>query len=205
MMKDLVLGDYLEKLASADPVPGGGTASAVSGATAAGLVAMVASLTIGKKGYEDSWKMMEEVKEEALKLKERLMVLADKDADSYQAVLNCFKMPKNTDEEKTARSKAIQDATLEAAKIPLSVAEISAQIFPLAKQVVLHGNKNAVSDGAVAALLSRTAVRGAVLNVLINAGSLKNEEAKNDLLKMSQQLNDIADKSEAEILKLTNL
>ena len=205
MLKELVLNDYLAKLSSSDPVPGGGAASAISGATAAGLVAMVAALTSGKKNYEDSWKMMDEVRPEALKIQEELTDLADKDADSYQAVLDCFKMPKDTDEEKAARSKAIQTATLEAAKVPLRIAELSSQIFGMAKQMVLHGNKNAVSDGAVAALLARAAVHGAVLNVLINAGSLKDENAREDLRKRCEELRKMADQQEAEILKLTNL
>lgn len=205
MFKDMKLEEYLNSISSKDPVPGGGTTSAISGATAASLIAMVAGLTAGKKGYEDSWETMEEIRKEALNLKEELISLSEKDSESYQAVFNCFKMPKETDEEKAKRSEAIQKATLEAALIPLSVAEISSQLFKMAKIVVEKGNKNAVSDGACAALLARSAVRGAALNVKINLSSLKDEKSRNELAKKVESYINIADKSEAEILQLTGL
>lgn len=205
MFKEMVLNDYLNQLASESPVPGGGTASAISGANAAALVAMVTGLTIGKKNYEDSWTKMEEIKEKAMNIKEELLVLADKDSDSYAAVLNCFKMPKETDEDKKKRSAAIQEATLGAALIPLNVAQTTAKIFDLAEEVVKYGNKNAVSDGAVAALHARCAVHGAILNVLINVSSLKDENKRNELTKITTELTEYADRREKEILKLVNL
>lgn len=205
MLKELVLNEYLDKLASSDPVPGGGAASAISGATAAGLVEMVARLTSGKKGYEEVTEEMNKILEEASKIREELVDLADKDADSYQAVLDCFKMPKSTDEEKSLRSQAIQKATLGAAQVPLRIAERCREIFPLAMAVVEKGNKNAVSDGAVAALLSRAAVHGAVLNVLINVSSLKDEKVREELTLKTTELKEAADKYEKEILLKTNL
>ena len=192
----------MDNLASDSPVPGGGSAAALAGAGAAGLIAMVAALTMGKTGYEEHWDEMSKVKEEMDKAKDFFLNAMDEDAGSYAKVMDCFKMPKNTDEEKACRLQAIQDTLYGAAIVPLRIAEKAAELFRFAEIVIDKGNKNAASDGAVAALMARTSVRGALYNVKINASSLKDPESKADLLKKADSLAKRSAQAESTVLKL---
>ena len=192
----------MDNLASDSPVPGGGSAAALTGAGAAGLIAMVAALTMGKTGYEEHWDEMSKVKEEMDKAKDFFLNAMDEDAGSYAKVMDCFKMPKNTDEEKACRLQAIQDTLYGAAIVPLRIAEKAAELFRFAEIVIDKGNKNAASDGAVAALMARTSVRGALYNVKINASSLKDPESKADLLKKADSLAKRSAQAESTVLKL---
>ncbi|MFA7660496.1 MAG: cyclodeaminase/cyclohydrolase family protein [Anaerovoracaceae bacterium] len=202
MFKELTINQFIENLASDSPVPGGGSAAALTGAGAAGLIAMVAALTIGKTGYEEHWDEMAKVKEEMDKAKDFFLNAMDEDAGSYAKVMDCFKMPKNTDEEKVCRLQAIQDTLYGAAIVPLQIAEKAAELFRFAEIVIDKGNKNAASDGAVAALMARTSVRGALYNVKINASSLKDAESKADLLKKAESLEKRSAQAESTVLKL---
>ena len=202
MFKELTINQFIENLASDSPVPGGGSAAALTGAGAAGLIAMVAALTIGKTGYEEHWDEMAKVKEEMDKAKDFFLNAMDEDAGSYAKVMDCFKMPKNTDEEKVCRLQAIQDTLYGAAIVPLQIAEKAAELFRVAEIVIDKGNKNAASDGAVAALMARTSVRGALYNVKINASSLKDAESKADLLKKAESLEKRSAQAESTVLKL---
>lgn len=202
MLKELTINQFTQELSSDTPAPGGGSASAMTGATAAGLVAMVASLTIGKKGYEDSWAMMKEIKEEMEGYRVFFLEGMDRDADSYTKVMDCYKLPKETEEEKMARAEAIQKTLYQAAVVPLEIAEKAAKIFGYAKKVVEYGNKNAASDGAVAALMARAALKGGLHNVMINAASLKDPAQKENLMAKVHSLEKTADKEEAEVMAL---
>ncbi|MFA5634394.1 MAG: cyclodeaminase/cyclohydrolase family protein [Anaerovoracaceae bacterium] len=202
MFKELTINQFIENLASDSPVPGGGSAAALTGAGAAGLIAMVAALTIGKTGYEEHWDEMAKVKEEMDKAKDFFLNAMDEDAGSYAKVMDCFKMPKNTDEEKVCRLQAIQETLYGAAIVPLQIAEKAAELFRFAEIVIDKGNKNAASDGAVAALMARTSVRGALYNVKINASSLKDAESKADLLKKAESLEKRSAQAESTVLKL---
>ncbi len=202
MLKELTIEKFTDTLASDSPVPGGGSASAMAGATGASLVAMVASLTIDKTGYEGQWDEMSKIKEEMMEYRAFFLEAMDRDAGSYAKVIDCFKLPKGCEEEKDFRLNAIQDALYGAALVPLEIAQKAAGIFDFAKLVVEKGNKNAASDGAVAALMARAAVKGALHNVMINAASLKSEERKNDLSKKTEELKRIADKKEKEVMEL---
>lgn len=201
MLKDLTVTEFMETLASDSPVPGGGSVAALCGATACDLIAMVASLTIGKKGYEDAWDEMAALKEKMVETGKTFLDSMDEDAESYAKVVGCFKLPKDTEEEKAARAAAIQAATKEAALVPLSVAEAAAALFAPAALVISKGNKNAASDGAVAAMMARTAVLSALYNVRINAASLKDEAAKAQLEARAAKLEQQAIAGEAEVLK----
>ena len=176
MLTDLTVKDFLNKVAGSDPVPGGGSIAALNGALASALAAMVANLTIGKKKYAEVQEDMQAIAQEAERLMGDFTADIDRDSDAYDRVFACFKMPKETDEEKAARSAAIQEATKYAAQVPLEVARRACALMPLMAEVALKGNQNAVTDACVAMMSARNAVLAAVLNVRINLSSLKDAE-----------------------------
>ena len=137
---------------------------------------MVANLTIGKKKYAEVQEDMQAIAQEAERLMGDFTADIDRDSDAYDRVFACFKMPKETDEEKAARSAAIQEATKYAAQVPLEVARRACALMPLIAEVALKGNQNAVTDACVAMMSARNAVLAAVLNVRINLSSLKDAE-----------------------------
>ena len=176
MLTDLTVKDFLNKVAGSDPVPGGGSIAALNGALASALAAMVANLTIGKKKYAEVQEDMQAIAQEAERLMGDFTADIDRDSDAYDRVFACFKMPKETDEEKTARSAASQEATKYAAQVPLEEARRACALMPLIAEVALKGNQNAVTDACVAMMSARNAVLAAVLNVRINLSSLKDAE-----------------------------
>ena len=176
MLTDLTVKDFLNKVAGSDPVPGGGSIAALNGALASALAAMVANLTIGKKKYTEVQEDMQAIAQEAERLMGDFTADIDRDSDAYDRVFACFKMPKETDEEKAARSAAIQEATKYAAQVPLEVARRACSLMPRMAEVALKGNQNAVTDACVAMMSARNAVLAAVLNVRINLSSLKDAE-----------------------------
>jgi len=181
MFDNLTVEEFLNKVSSNDPVPGGGSVSALAGSLAASLAAMVASLTIGKKKYIEVEEEMKEIKEQALKLKEKLYEDIKKDSESFEEVMKAFKLPKATDEEKVHRKNVIEDATKKAALVPFDAAKTACEVISLAEKVIEKGNKNAVTDGAVAAMLARTAVFGALYNTKINLGGIEDSVFVEDL------------------------
>ena len=205
MLTELSLKAYLGKTASAEPVPGGGSASALSGALAAALAGMVANLTAGKKGYERWHADMETVAVKADELMRDLMAAVDADAAAFDGVMAAFRMPKASDTQRAARAAAIQDAFKTATRTPLSVAEKALAVMELADTAVKHGNKNALSDGAVGAMLAGAAVRGANYNVNINLGS---REDRAFVTSVSEKIKAIAARArqlEADILENVDL
>lgn len=176
MLTELTVKDFLNKVAGSDPVPGGGSIAALNGAIASALAAMVANLTIGKKNYADSEELMKQIAERAAGLKEEFVADVDRDSEAYDRVFACFKMPKATDEEKAARSAAIQEATKFAAQVPMEVARRAYGLMDTIVQVARKGNQNAVTDACVAMMAARSAVLAALMNVRINLGSLKDKE-----------------------------
>lgn len=176
MLTDSTVNEFLNKVAGSEPVPGGGSIAALNGAVASALAAMVANLTIGKKGYEDHEELMRHISETALQAKEVFATDVDRDSEAYDKVFACFKMPKATEEEKAARSAAIQEATKFAALVPMQVARNACRLMTLILDVARLGNRNAVTDACVAMMSARSAVLGALMNVRINLGSLKDKE-----------------------------
>jgi formiminotetrahydrofolate cyclodeaminase len=170
---DLNLKDFLARTASGSPVPGGGSIAALSAAIAAALSEMVAHLTIGKKGVETLEKEMQDIAKDAFQYRERFIKTIDKDSEAYNDVLTAFQLPKGTDQEQTHRKRAIQEALKEAALVPLDVAREAFKVIELAGRAVKQGNKNAVTDAAVAVMMARTAVLSALYNVKINLSSIK--------------------------------
>jgi formiminotetrahydrofolate cyclodeaminase len=191
---------FLEKTASGTPVPGGGSVSALSAALGAGLVEMVANLTIAKKGYEAVENEMKEIAETLQNLREKLVTEVDKDSNAYRDVLAAFKLPKDTEEEKEQRAEAIQDAMKNAARVPLGVAHDALQVMDLAEKVIRNGNRNAASDGAVGTMMARTAILGALFNVKINLASVKDKKFVEEMTREVNQLENRVHEREAEIL-----
>jgi glutamate formiminotransferase/formiminotetrahydrofolate cyclodeaminase len=171
-LKDLSLADFCERLASADPTPGGGTAAATAGALAAALVGMAARTTIGKKKFADRQVAMEAIRDEADGLRADLLAQAEADARAFDAVLAAYRLPKGTPEEEVRRGCTIQDATRGAIAAPLTVCRLARRVLDLARRVAAEGNPNAASDAGVASLLAAGAARGALLNVRINLPQL---------------------------------
>lgn len=205
MLVNLNVKEFVNETESSNPVPGGGSIAALAGALSAALSGMVAGLTIGKNGYEDCQEEMKEVAEKARKIKEKLIDLVDKDATSFDEVMKAFKLPKNTDEEKQIRTKTIQEGMKYAASVPFDTAKTAAEMMDLAEIVIEKGNSNAVTDGAVSAMLSRTAVLSALLNVKINLGSIKDKDFVSDYEKKISDLENSIVIREKEVLAKVKL
>ena len=185
---------FISQLAAATPAPGGGSAAAFGGAMAAGLVSMVAGLSIGKKKYADVEEQMKSTLGKAEKLMDYLKGLVVEDAVSFAKVLEAFKLKKETPEELSVRTKAIDEATLYAAEIPLKSARYSLEVMELAAFVMLNGNINAISDGASAVNLAYAAVCSAVTNVKINVASLNEKRMGSTVLSDAIAIEDQARK-----------
>ena len=171
---DMTLTEFQNSLGSKKPTPGGGTASAVALGQSAGLVAMVANLTIDNDKWQDGWKACEEALVLANEVITKSGELANKDSEAFDQVMACFKMPKSTDEDKLLRRDAIRNATLYAAEIPYLTATISLELLETMQDIVEDCNANAISDVGVAALLATAGCKGALFNVEINLNSLPN-------------------------------
>ena len=175
MLVDNRITEYLEKAAAGTAVPGGGSVAALNAALAAGLTEMVANLTIGKKGYEEVEEEMIALAGKASQLRNKLSAAVDRDADAYTEVMAAYGLPKTTDEETALRKQKIQEAIKHAALVPLEVARNALAVIELAGQAIRKGNKNAASDGAVAAMNARTGALAAIYNVKINLGSINDD------------------------------
>lgn len=199
----MTLNDFLSELASDSPTPGGGSVAALGGALAAALTSMVANLTIGKKKYADVQEDVEAVLAKTEGLRLELTELMEEDAAAFDKVMVAMKLPKETDEEKAARTEALQAALVDAAMVPLAVMEKCVDVIALAKVAAEKGNKNAVSDAGVAALMGRAGAHAAKLNVMINLGWINAEEHGGFVEKAGSAIEDLAaraDRSADEVL-----
>jgi formiminotetrahydrofolate cyclodeaminase len=169
------LSAFLNALASPDPTPGGGTASAVAGAMGTSLLIMVARLPKSRTGAEEEKAALSDAAANLQRLSERFMALANADSDAYNQVMAAYRLPKSTDEEQRTRKAAIQRAMTAATETPLEILRTAAEAISLARIVAQHGNRNAASDAGVGIGLLRAAADGAVANVRINIGSLEDE------------------------------
>ncbi len=201
---DTTCEKFLEELASKQPTPGGGAASALCGATAAALTAMLGNLTAGKAGSEANDKMALEIIIAADKLRLELAQLADDDAAVFNKFMEAYKMPKATDTEKAMRTAAIGQAAVAAAEVPMQIANKSLEVLKLARKLIVFGNPNAISDGTVSALMARAALRSALYNVKINLGLIKDDEYVAAARAKMQQLEAKAMEIEAFVLARTD-
>ena len=204
-MKNLKVTEFAEITASKNPVPGGGSIAALCGGLGAALVEMVSNLTIGNKKYTSVEAKMIISRDKAKILRDELLEDIEKDSDAFTKVMDAFKMKKDTDEEKKARSEAIQKGLKNAALVPMNVAEKSYQVMEFSSDVVKFGNKNAVTDGMVSAMMARTAVLSALLNVKINLSSIKDETFVRKMTEKVDLLNTRVKIKETEILNSVTL
>lgn len=198
---DTTVRDFVDELSTESPAPGGGSVSALSGALSGSLTAMVANLTYGKKGYERQTKRMNEVAIECQKLKDELLRLVDLDTEAFNKVMDSRRLPKKTEEEKRKREEAIQQATKQAANVPLSVMKIAMKVLECVDIVSKYGNVNSISDVGVAVLTSNTAIKGAGYNVLINLPEISDKEFCDSMKKEVSEVNGNAEKMVRRIVK----
>ena len=194
--------DFVAATASKEPTPGGGAIAALTAATGAALAEMVANLTFGKKGYEAVQTEMEELQAKAEAIRKRMLELSQADADVFNIFMNALGLPKNTDEEKAARTAAIQQAYKDAAMVPFEIGELAYQIFDLAELASQKGNQNLITDGIIAAINARAAVKAAFLNVRINLSGIKDENFVADVSVKMQAIEINLDAKEAAIIGL---
>jgi glutamate formiminotransferase/formiminotetrahydrofolate cyclodeaminase len=198
------LGGFLSELASNSPTPGGGSVAALSGALGAALTSMVCNLTIGKEKYLEVQDEIKKVLNKSEQIRNKLTKLIDKDTQAFNDVMKAFKMPKENEKQIEARSKAIQEGYKFAAGVPLETAKICEEILDSAKVVAEKGNQNSITDAAISAIMAKSGVDGAILNVKINLNSIKDEKfVKNIYAQLDALQKNTFEKTE-EILKIVN-
>ncbi|MCM1151862.1 MAG: glutamate formimidoyltransferase [Alistipes sp.] len=199
---DLTCKGFAAETASESPAPGGGSISAYMGALGAALGTMVANLSSHKAGWDDRWEEFSDRAEQGQRLLSELLHLVDEDTAAFNRIMEVFAMPKSTDEEKAARSEALEAATLYATEVPLRTMKAAAGVFDLVEAMAAEGNPNSVSDAGVGALAARSAVLGACLNVKINAAGLKDRSAAAALVAEAEALAAEAERREREVLAI---
>jgi len=203
-LAQLTVEGFVRETASESPAPGGGSISACMGAFAAALATMVANLSAHKRGWDARWKEFSDVSEEGQLLLNELLLLIDEDTNAFNRIMDCFSMPKGTDAEKAARAQALEQATLYAAQVPLRTMEATLKALPLALQMAEKGNPASASDAGVAALAAVAAIKGARLNVRINAAGLQDKTAATPLLDRADTIVSEAEKLEKQVLEAVN-
>lgn len=173
---EMTIGEFADALAAQTSTPGGGGAAAVTGSMAASLVSMVIQFTLGKKKYAEVEAEFQSLLRESEALRGELLALADADVEAFTDVSATYSMPRDTDDEKAARTAALQDALKQAAKVPFITAEKCLEVIMLAEPVGARGNANVVSDAATAIYLGTAALKAAVANVNVNLKLIKDEE-----------------------------
>ncbi|MEQ1823622.1 MAG: glutamate formimidoyltransferase [Fimbriimonadaceae bacterium] len=199
---DLTLEAFVHETASESAAPGGGSVAAALGALGASLATMVANLSSHKRGWDDRWEEFSYWAEKGKEAHDRLLFLIDEDTRAFNALMSAFGLPKGNEEEKAARSEAIQVATKYAMQIPLEVMRTAHGSFQTIKAMANEGNPNSVSDAGVAALCARSAVIGAYLNVKINAGGIKDKEFVAEIMNEAEALAASAQLLESEVLEV---
>ncbi|MBP3424236.1 MAG: glutamate formimidoyltransferase [Alistipes sp.] len=201
---DMTCTAFAEETASESPAPGGGSISAYMGALGAALGTMVANLSSHKAGWDERWEEFSDYAERGQALMAELLHLVDEDTEAFNRIMAVFAMPKTTEEEKAARSAALQSATLYATQVPLKTMKAALRVFEIVKAMAEIGNPNSVSDAGVGALAARSAVLGAQLNVKINAVGLKDRATADALTSEAQAIAEQAVALEKEVLDIVN-
>ena len=200
---DMNLSEFTNETCSESPAPGGGSISAYCGAMGAALGTMVANLSAHKRGWDDKWEEFSNWAEKGIAFQNELLRLVDEDTNAFNKIMEAFRLPKDSEEEKTLRNDAIQQATKFAITTPYRVMQTAYDSMQVMKAMAEYGNPNSVTDAAVGALCARTAVRGAFLNVKINCGDCQDKDFVNDILTQGQSLVDKATDLEKEIMTIT--
>lgn len=197
------VASFADEVSADTPAPGGGSVSALAGSLGAALAAMVANLTVGKKGYEGSWKDLDALALRAQEVKARLMAAVDEDTNAFNDVLAAQKLPKGTEEEKRARSAAIQAGYRSATLVPLATAKACLEAARVSETAAELGNRASVTDAGVGALLAAAGAEGAVLNVLINLGSIEDagwvETVRSEAESLAAEARTVRDRTLAKV------
>jgi glutamate formiminotransferase/formiminotetrahydrofolate cyclodeaminase len=201
-LASMKINDFINELASSSPAPGGGSVAALTGSLGAALSSMVCNLTIGKEKYADVQDEIKDVLKKSEKLRKKLVKLIDEDTEAFNDVMKAFKMPKETEEQKKKRSIAIQEGYKKATSIPLETSKTCEEILDLSMIVAKKGNQNSITDSAVSAIMARSAVESAILNVKINLGSIKDEKFVKNINSEIENLQKSSESKEKEILKI---
>ena len=200
---ELNLTQFAQTTASESPAPGGGSISAYIGALGAALGTMVANLSSHKRGWDSKWNYFSKIAEKGQNHLNNLLELVDKDTEAFNDIINSFRLPNNTKEEKLFRDNAIFNATLNAIKVPLKIMQESESSMEIIKIMANEGNPNSVSDAGVAALCARSAVIGGYLNVKINCKDLLDKKLAKSLISEAEKIKKSAEKKEKEIINIT--
>jgi glutamate formiminotransferase/formiminotetrahydrofolate cyclodeaminase len=201
---DLTLTEFADATAGESPAPGGGSIAAYVGALGASLGTMVANLSAHKAGWDDKWEYYSTWAEKGQAFKDKLMWLVDEDTRAFNKIIDAFRMPKTTEEEKNIRLLAIEEATKYATQIPFEVMQTAAQSIPVMQAMLQDGLQSSLSDAAVGILCARTAVLGAYFNVKINAKDLKEREFANDILSKAKSVVETVLAQEKEMMQYVN-
>jgi glutamate formiminotransferase / formiminotetrahydrofolate cyclodeaminase len=193
---------FMDMTASESPAPGGGSSSAYIGAIGAALGTMVANLSAHKRGWDDRWKEFSDLAEKGKEIQNALLKLVDEDTEAFNAIMDAFSLPRRSEEEKILRDASVQNATKNAMLVPFRVMETAFAGFSLIRKMVADGNPSSVTDAGVGALALRSCIKGAYLNVRINASGLKDKDFAKQILIAGEELELRAEKEEAEILRI---
>ncbi len=199
---DLTCVDFCNETASESPAPGGGSVSALMGALGASLGTMVANLSSHKRGWDDKWEFYSDWAEKGEQIKNELIHLVDEDTRSFNLIMDAFGLPKKSEDEKKARNKAIQDATLYATRVPLNTMKTSFRAFEICKAMATDGMSSSASDVGVGALAITAGIRGAMLNVKINATQLEDKQIAEILISEAEEIVMNSEKAQEEILQI---
>ena len=199
----LNLIDFAQKTASESPAPGGGSVSAYLGSLGISLGTMVANLSSHKRGWDEKWEKFSNIAEKGQKHIKKLLELVDKDTESFNKIMEAFRLPESDSSEKKIKDDAILKATIHAIEVPLEIMKTSFDSMTIIKKMAKIGNPNSVSDAGVGALCARSAVIGGYLNVKINCKDISDKKIVDDFLNQAEKIKKSAMKLEAEILKIT--
>jgi glutamate formiminotransferase/formiminotetrahydrofolate cyclodeaminase len=203
-LANLSLKKFAEETASDSPAPGGGSVSAYAATMGASLATMVANLTAHKKGYEDKLSYFSEIASKGMQISKELLELVDEDTAAFNMIMEAFRLPKVTAEDKKARKKAIKKATIVAIEVPLKTIKLASLALPLAKAMVENGNPNSISDAGVGALCLEAAIKGAALNVKINASGLEDQDLKKKYFEEADEYVKAAEEETKSVLAMVN-
>ncbi len=204
VLANMRLNAFVDETASESPAPGGGSIAAYCGSLGVALATMVANLSASKKGWEERWNEFSDWADKGQQIKKQLLHLVDEDTVAFNKIMDAFKLPKTTDQEKADRKQAVAEATRYAIEVPLSVMKISLQSMELIEAMATNGNPNSVSDAGVGAMCARTAVLGAGLNVRINAAAYSDKTFVETVLKQAAEMENKAIANEKNILDVVN-
>jgi len=205
MFKDMTLRQFVDDTSSSKPAPGGGSIAALTGANGASLIAMLCNLTVNKKGYEEHWDKMAQTAAHCEKIAQEFLDGIDKDCTAFEGFMSALKMPKDTDEQIAKRKLNLDAAIKTATEMPLAIAVAAADLFAYADYAITFGNKTAVSDGAIAVLLLKDAIKAALYNVRINLPSIKDDALRQKITKQAAELESFAESQEKIILEKVEL